>query len=515
MRVRQRLLDTAWSAPATADESDRLRLLVHSVGEYAIFLLAPDGTVMTWNPGAERLKGYAGPDIVGRHFGVFYPPDDGAAGKPERELADAVRDGVFVGSGWRVGSDGTRFWAHVVITALYDGPVLRGFAKVTRDDTAARAAMEGGRAIADITRALLVRANVTDVLAMVTAHTRHLTGAGRAWLATPRETGFIVRAADGQVPGPLVGSELPSDPVIADVLRAGRPVFLNDLRASCPKLPGIDQLGAALLVPMVAGTAVTGTAQTGVIGILVSAAPAGASPFRPLDLELLQAFANQAELVLSYELAQQALRERQLSDDRERIARDLHDHVIQQLFGTGIGLQNAAGHTEDAGVRGLIDEAVDRLDTTIRQIRTTIFDLHQQDPSAPATVRTQIADLVRDAARALTFRPALRLEGAIDTLIESSTGEHLLAALREMLSNVARHAKASAATVSVIVGSDVILRVADNGSGPQKDVPTGSGLGNLRARADLLNGSFALDAAPHRGAVATLRIPLPQPQRPR
>ena len=180
-------------------------------------------------------------------------------------------------------------------------------------------------------------------------------------LATPHAAGFIVRAADGPLPGPHVGAELPGDAVIAAVMTGGAPVLLPDLRSSCPLLPGLDGLGAALLVPMVAGS--------GINGVLVAAAAAGPSPFRSADLQLLQAFANQAELVISYGMAQQALRERELSDDRERIARDLHDHVIQQLFGTGMGLQSAASHAQDIEQRIRIENAVDDLDTTIRQIR--------------------------------------------------------------------------------------------------------------------------------------------------
>ena len=505
MGIRQRVLDLSWtpSAEAIVDEGDRLRLMVTSVGEYALLLLATDGTVMTWNAGAEQLKGYSGREIVGRHFGVFYPPEDIAAGKPERELADAVRNGVFVDDGWRVRKDGTRFWAHVVITALYDGSRLRGFAKVTRDDTAARAAIEGGRVMADITRALLTHADVHDVLAMVAAHARQLTGAGRAWLVTPQGTDFVVRAADGLMPGPRVGDVLPNYPAIAGVMTAGQPRFVADLKAGCPTLQDADTAGAALLVPMAAGGGVT--------GVLVAAAPPGTSPFRKVDLELLQAFAMQAELVLSYQRAQRALGERQVSDDRERIALDLHDHVIQQLFGTGIGLQSAAGHTQDALARVHIEEAVDLLDTTIRQIRTTIFDLHQPNSTGPESVRAQIAALVRDASRALTFQPGLRLEGAIDSVIEPSLCENLLAVLREMLSNVARHAGASAATVTVTVGAEIIVAVADNGTGPPADVAGGSGLRNLHARAGALNGSFALLSSRPRGAVATLRFPLPGP----
>jgi PAS domain S-box-containing protein len=118
-------------------EADELfRLLVASVRDYAIFLLDPTGHVATWNIGAERIKRYRADDIIGRHFSVFYPDDDVRAGKCEMELEVAARDGRFEDEGWRIRSDGTRFWANVVITALRDAAgTLVGFAKVTRDLT--------------------------------------------------------------------------------------------------------------------------------------------------------------------------------------------------------------------------------------------------------------------------------------------------------------------------------------------------------------------------------------------
>jgi PAS domain S-box-containing protein len=496
------LLDATSTTPASSvtEDANGFRQVAASADEYAIFLLAPDGTVMTWNPGAERLKGFRGPDIVGRHFRVFYLPEDIAAGKPERELAEAQRDGVYVDNGWRIRQDGTKFWAHVVITPLYDGPNLRGFAKVTRDDTAARAATETARALTSITRAVLDGADVIEVLAMVTTHACDLTGAGRSWLVTPQGTGFVVRAADGRLPGPPVGELLPGDTPMTGVMRVAQPQFVADMRSSNPGPTCLDKLGAGLLVPMIAGTAT--------LGILVAAAPSRSAAFRAVELDVLQALANQAALVLTHQRAQQALHQRQVGDDRERIARDLHDHVIQQLFGTGMGLQSAAGHTRDAGLKMRIEEAVDHLDVTIRQIRTTIFDLHEPDPRSSVTPRAQIVALVHDASRALTFRPVLNFEGPIDTVIAQDTCEHLLAALREMLSNVARHARASAATVSVTVGPDVELTVTDDGDGPPAHPETGSGLRNLRSRARALNGTFTLVAAPGCGAVATVRIPL-------
>jgi PAS domain S-box-containing protein len=119
---------------ALTSSEERFRLLVESVVDYAIFILDPDGRVASWNAGAERIKGYTAEEILGRHFSIFYPPEVVARGWPERELEGARAEGRFEDEGWRVRKDGSRFWANVVITALYDRQGdLRGFAKVTRD----------------------------------------------------------------------------------------------------------------------------------------------------------------------------------------------------------------------------------------------------------------------------------------------------------------------------------------------------------------------------------------------
>jgi PAS domain S-box-containing protein len=129
---------------AGADPTDaQFRLLVETVSDYAIYLLDTAGRVMSWNAGAERIKGYAAREIMGRHFSVFYPPEDREAGTPERMLAEARREGRTTAQAWRLRKDGTRFWADVAITALRNrAGELTGFAKVTRDLTSWRAANE-------------------------------------------------------------------------------------------------------------------------------------------------------------------------------------------------------------------------------------------------------------------------------------------------------------------------------------------------------------------------------------
>ena len=128
---------------ALRKSEEHLRLLVDGVRDYAIFMLDPSGQVASWNQGAERIKGYKANEIIGRHFSCFYPPEDLQNGKPERELQKAIAEGHYAEEGWRIRKDGSRFWAHVVITALRDNTgKLRGFSKVTRDVTEQRRAEE-------------------------------------------------------------------------------------------------------------------------------------------------------------------------------------------------------------------------------------------------------------------------------------------------------------------------------------------------------------------------------------
>ncbi len=144
------------TAPPSGEPEDIHRLLVERVSDYAIFALDPAGNVLTWNVGAERMNGYRPDEIQGRHFSVFYPPEDIAAGKPENELRTATELGRVEDEGWRLRTDGTRFWARVTITALRDNDgTLRGFGKVTRDLTARRAEEERLRASEERMRLLI------------------------------------------------------------------------------------------------------------------------------------------------------------------------------------------------------------------------------------------------------------------------------------------------------------------------------------------------------------------------
>jgi two-component system, NarL family, sensor histidine kinase DevS len=184
-------------------------------------------------------------------------------------------------------------------------------------------------------------------------------------------------------------------------------------------------------------------------------------------------------------------------DDRERIARDLHDTVIQRLFAVGLSLQGAITRAVTDPAVERIHLAIDEIDLTIRDIRSSIFALHTRRDTGEST-RDEVAVIVREAARVLGFEPVLRVDGPIDTVVSTEIRAHLLATLREALSNVTKHAHASSVMVDIFVdGSEVCLRVRDNGVGTENR-GSGSGLDNIRERA-LANGGSCTVTSPETG----------------
>ena len=191
---------------------------------------------------------------------------------------------------------------------------------------------------------------------------------------------------------------------------------------------------------------------------------------------------------------QQAREVLALVDDRERIARDLHDTVIQRLFAVGLSLQGAVTRAASDPAVERIQLAIDDIDTTIRDIRSSIFALHTRQPFA-ASLRDDVIVIAREAARALGFEPSVMFDGPVDSVVTDEIREHLLATLREALSNVTKHAHASKVNIELVVDANhVSLCVGDDGVGI--DSPgEGSGLRNMKDRAIAFGGSCEIDRA--------------------
>ena len=198
-----------------------------------------------------------------------------------------------------------------------------------------------------------------------------------------------------------------------------------------------------------------------------------------------------------------------LVSERERIARDLHDDVIQRLFATGLSLQAAAQGVDEPATAARITRAVEELNVSIRQIRSTIFELNEPSPGG-TSLRRDVVAVCDEATPALGFRPSCDITGPIDSAVADVAGTHLLLCLREALSNVARHAVASSVHVEVGVDpAQLALRVVDDGTGyrPSAGRPS-SGLDNMRARADALGGSFSIEPGAQGGTVVIWSVPL-------
>ncbi len=223
------------------------------------------------------------------------------------------------------------------------------------------------------------------------------------------------------------------------------------------------------------------------------------------ELEVLTAYGDQASLSLDRAQALVDRRELLLTADRERIARDLHDVVIQRLFATGLQLQGARRLTADPDVISRLDGAVNELDVTIREIRASIFELQNRQQ---ASLRTDLTSLAREYAATLGFVPTLRTVGPLDLNVTPTAAAQLMTVLREALSNVARHARAGSCEIEVSADEHWLqLLVTDDGVGlpPERQE---SGLRNARTRAVEAGGTLTLGAGTSGGARLTWRIPV-------
>lgn len=366
-------------------------------------------------------------------------------------------------------------------------------------------------AATEITSRLLGGATPDEAFELIADRARVAAGADLSLLALVSDSGaLVVQAASGSDDfqgdvARLKGQPAqPDDSTVGAVLRTGQPRVHDSREPLGLLLPHGLELGSSLVVPLAAGPHV--------LGVLLTARHATSElVFNETEMDLVATFARHAALAVEYTRAQFDRERIAVLQDRDRIARDLHDQVIQRLFAIALGLQGMSrrlGGQTDLTER--VGGYVEDLDVTIQQIRRTIFSL-QEEETGERSLRGKILGTVQNAVEPLGFEPRISLEGPLDSAVADQLGTELLATLREGLANVARHAKATHADVVARVdvpGRVVEIRVKDDGVGIPHDHPIGGGLKNLAARARRLDGEFTVEAHASGGTILIWRAPL-------
>ncbi|MFC5137310.1 GAF domain-containing protein [Actinomycetospora rhizophila] len=350
-------------------------------------------------------------------------------------------------------------------------------------------------ATGEITTELLRGTHAAEALALVAQRAGELTDAGCALIVEPVDEATMTVTAsvggeDAFPPGRrLATADTPLEAVAASRAPRREPLLTFPDAA----------LGPSLVVPLRAGDDVS--------GLLVAGREPGAPEFDAEQLPVVAAFADQAALALALAASRRAERELDVLADRDRIAADLHDHVIQRLFAVGLGLQSAQRRAARTDVAERIADAVDQLDQVVREIRTSIFDLHADPAGRPGLggrIRAAVTELTAHGA----LTPVVRVTGPVD-VVPDDLADQVEAVVREGVSNAVRHAGAGGVVVTVSVGDELVVDVSDDGRGMPEAVAL-SGLLNLERRARAHGGDLTVSGRGEGpGTRLVWRVPLP------
>jgi len=355
-------------------------------------------------------------------------------------------------------------------------------------------------ASSEITTELLSGSTTDRVLQVVAQRAMELSDADAAFILLgtgPAASQFELGAHAGLDAEQAAALPVEDGLMVSEVAAAGTPV-LTDLGAGRAR-GRLADFGPAVGVPLRSGD--------DVVGVIVALRFDGREPFRPDELPLLASFADQASIVLELAEKQRAQRQLDIFADRDRIARDLHDHVIQRLFAAGMNLQSTLQRSAESDVRHRIQQTVDQLDQTVREIRTSIFDLHTPPSAAPISLRRRLLDIIAEVSDGTGLSPSVRISGAVDTLVPTRIGDHAEAVVREAVSNAVRHARASELVVTIDARNDLVIEVTDDGVGIPRDARR-SGLLNLEKRAKEVGGTCAARSRPEGGTEIRWTAPL-------
>jgi signal transduction histidine kinase len=433
-------------------------------------------------------------------FPPHHPPMHSFLGVPVR-----IRDQIFGNLYLTEKRDGTDFTAddeEVVLALSVAAGVAIDNARLYEEGTRREAWL---RATAEITTLLSELTSDSDALQAIADRAREVAESDVAWIvagSSPEQ--LSVRAIAGvKATREELAALRVSNTVGRQVVETGEPMLIPDLTreaVSVADLATWPTIGPAIVVPL-------GSTASLVRGALALGwTPEHADRHRAVGFELPSSFARQASLAFQVARAREDQQRLALLEDRDRIGRDLHDLVIQRLFAVGLGLQSTGRLSDRPEVAKRLDQAVDDIDATIKDIRRTIFALGA--PEDASDVQAEITRLVDRAAATLKFRPELVFEGPVRTLVSADLVPDLLAVLGEALSNASRHAFATSGSVRLTVGDEITLTVVDDGRGMSGEVVE-SGLANIRRRADQWGGTLVVESAEGQGTALRWSVPVP------
>src|SRR4051794_16791540 len=344
-------------------------------------------------------------------------------------------------------------------------------------------------AVADVRALLLEAPSHADALALIAERISDLTKAEATWLLSGPEPGtgaYTISAQSGNGLTDLTGTQLApgESPVLDAVAEAGGVVSIDLSGIAYDSLnPHVDW-GPCPAIPL--------PARPSISALVIAPRTAGADGFDESFIPLVPAFADQAAVALDMAARQRLARELDVYEDRDRIARDLHDHVIQRVFASGLGLQSVLPRVTDPQARDRIQSVIRQLDDTVRDIRTTIFDLQTSDGVDSGTsLRRRLLDIVNETAEG-ALKPTVRMSGAIDSLIAGELAADVEAVVREGVSNAARHSGGGRVTVTLDVTDEVVVEIVDDGRGIDPKAAR-SGLRNLQQRAVRHDGEATVE----------------------
>jgi signal transduction histidine kinase len=354
----------------------------------------------------------------------------------------------------------------------------------------------------EVSTAMLSGAAEDDALQLIARRSREVAGATTSALVLPGWDGhWVLEVADGEGAAHLVGIVMPPEGRAVSAVRSGKGLRSSDM-SSEPSLlvPELREFGPALYAPLIAGEEH--------MGVLILLRHVGDPDFADQDLSTAERFAGQAALALQLADARRRAEEAELLEDRARIARDLHDLVVQELFAMGMRLsrlRDGLGHEVVAD----IDSSLDSLDRVVRQIRSTIRAL--RDPAEPSGLVDRVHDEVARAHTSLGFHADVQIDtgDGTDEQLPAGLADDVVAVVREGLSNAARHAQATSVVVRVALRSgELSVEVNDDGKGLPDTVSRRSGLANLAERARRHDGTCSAVPRPGGGTSLVWRIPL-------